>query len=400
MLRSGVVPIVARGGLVVPVILTCIGVYRDDRGDKEVVTIAARVANVGIPWRAIADAEDDLIVDLVIDDRVPDRAAATICDPCAIIAPCLIREFFEDRVRGGAVRFLVRVRDGVEAPVQITRFGVIGRKIAANSKLCAAIADQHIAFDDARGAGDRVWLGLVDGDLAPFDLARFSVERLKAAINHTEIDLAIIDSDAAVHDIATRFHADRFVDFWIVDPELVACDRVEGVDHRPGGGEVHDAVDDNRCRLDAAPCLKAIGPGGGKLTDVFFGDAGQPGVALLVIAAIIGQPLSRRIARICKTRFVDIRSARKGCFCAGFRRVGGVDIGAVLRRVSACRQPECRQRRCCSKAHRFHDPSSVSSDRPILLKANTRFMLRVSLHLSRRTQGKGDAPKSSGLRQP
>ena len=234
MLGRCVVPIVARRGLIVPLVLTRRGIDCDDGRNEEVVAVAIRVADVGVPRRAVADAEDDLVVHFVIDDRVPDRAAAAIGDPCAVIAPCVIGEFCEDRIGGCAVRLLVRVRHRVEAPVEVTCLSVISRQVATDAELSAAIPDEDVAFNDARGASDRVRLGLVDGDDAPFHFAGFSVEGLEAAIDHADKDLAIIDSDAAVHDVTAGFYANGAVDFRVMHPELFASDRVQRVDDRPG----------------------------------------------------------------------------------------------------------------------------------------------------------------------
>src|SRR3989475_4460149 len=76
-------------------------------------------------------------------------------------------------------------------PISLLRagLGVIGRDIAAHAVLGAAVADQHLALDDARRARDGVRVGAVDdGVLLPDLLARGRVQRHQAAIEGSHID--------------------------------------------------------------------------------------------------------------------------------------------------------------------------------------------------------------------
>src|SRR5690606_17287485 len=88
--------------------------------------------------------------------RIPYGAAAADLPPLA--APRL-GGHLEDRVLEPV--FWV-ARHGVEAPRELAAVRIVCRDVTAHAELRAAVADQHLAFDDARRAGDRIGLRAVD----------------------------------------------------------------------------------------------------------------------------------------------------------------------------------------------------------------------------------------------
>lgn len=74
VLGGGVVPHIARRGLVVPDVLARVGIHRDDGGEEEVVALA-RAAQVNIPVQTVADADVEQIQLRVVGEGIPGGAA-------------------------------------------------------------------------------------------------------------------------------------------------------------------------------------------------------------------------------------------------------------------------------------------------------------------------------------
>ena len=115
-----------------------------------------------IPGRSIADANQDLVEFLVIDNCVPHGATAA---ELAVIAVPGGLHLGDDLIRCRAIGLgSFGRRHGVETPDLLAGPCVIGGHITANPVFCAAIADQDTALDDARRAGDRIGLALIQRD--------------------------------------------------------------------------------------------------------------------------------------------------------------------------------------------------------------------------------------------
>src|SRR5262249_45984541 len=126
---------------------------------------------------------------------------------------------------------------GVEAPDLLARVRVVGRHVSAYPELGAAVADDHLAVDDPRRAGDGVRARLVDGDDRPDRRAGLLVERHEPAVEHADVDAALVEGDPAVHHVAAGLLRDQLVDLRVVLPELLARARVDGEHHAPRAGE-------------------------------------------------------------------------------------------------------------------------------------------------------------------
>ena len=82
VLRRGVVPVVTRRDLVMPLQAPGVRIEREDRREEQVVA-AARRADRARPRRAIAGADVERVEVGVVRHRVPDRAAAAAGPPLA-----------------------------------------------------------------------------------------------------------------------------------------------------------------------------------------------------------------------------------------------------------------------------------------------------------------------------
>ena len=248
-LRGGVVPGLARRGLVVPPVGAGLRIERDDRREKEVVAAAGR-ADLLVPRRPVPDPHEQLVELRVVHDRVPGSAAASAGPPLA--GPRLGRARHH-RVGGRAVGAFRRVAwHGVEAPLERARVRVVRGDVAAHAVLGAAVANVDETVGHPGRAGDGVGLRLIDGHRLPGDRPGRGVERDEAAVDHADEHLAAVDRDAAIHDIAAGLGADRAIHLRIVHPQAGARSRVDRVHDAPGRRDVHHAIDDERRGLGPA----------------------------------------------------------------------------------------------------------------------------------------------------
>ncbi len=137
--------------------------------------------------------------------------------------------------------------DRVEAPDELAVLGVIGLDEAADAILAAVGADQDFAVDGGwRHRLAVALLGIADLFL-PDDGAGLGVERDELRVERADIDLVVIDRDAAVVRPAAEGR-DR-TELRLEVPDLLAGLGVERIDVAVGGGDVHDAVNNDRRRL-------------------------------------------------------------------------------------------------------------------------------------------------------
>ncbi len=285
MLGRGVVPAFARRGLVVPDVLAGVGLQRHDRRQEQIVA-AAGAAKPLVPRRSVAHADVEQVELGVIGHRVPHGAAAAKGPPLALPGG---RGRLEDgrleRLRGVA-------RHRVEAPRELAGRAVVGGDVAAHAVLRAAVADQHLVLDDARGAGDRVRLRRVDRDDRPGFLAGLGVEGDEASVEGSDVDAALPGRDAAVDHVAAGAGSDGAGHLRVVLPEELAGAGVDRLHLAPGARGVEDPVDGERRRLLPAVRVEVERPGEGQALHVGGRDLGEGGEALLVVGATVGQPVA------------------------------------------------------------------------------------------------------------
>ncbi len=285
LLRRRVVPRFARRALVVPDVGAVIRIERDDRGQEQVVALALAAERM-VPWRAVAGADVEQIELGIIGHRVPHGAAAA--DPPPLAAPSLCGHL-ENR----ALEALRRIAGhGIEAPRELAGCRIVGRHVAAHAELGAAVADQHLAFDDTRRAGDRIGLAAVDGVDVPHGRAGRRIERNQPAVDRADIDLALPHRDPAVDDIAARIDRPAARHFGVVAPQRRARDGVERLDLAPRGRDVEDAVDHQRRGFLAALGVEVRIPCEAELADVLRRDLIERAEALLGIGAPMREPLA------------------------------------------------------------------------------------------------------------
>src|SRR5690606_7631097 len=105
---------------------------------------AARAAHRGVPGRAVADADVDLIEHLVVDDGVPHRATTAERPPFTVPGARRHLHHF-------ALEALGRVAGhGVETPDELAGVRIVGADEAAHAILGTGLADQHHALGHAR----------------------------------------------------------------------------------------------------------------------------------------------------------------------------------------------------------------------------------------------------------
>ncbi len=279
-----VIPGIRRRRLIVPGVLAGRELQRQNRREIEIVT-ALGIAIAVIPWRPVTGAEEHQIRLSVVEDRVPDRAAAAEFPPLA--AP---------GGRGPLHRLVLEAvlgiaGDGIEAPGELAGLGIVSAEVAPHSVLGTGLPDQYLPFHHSRGAGDRVVLALVDGQRGPHLFSAMCVDGHQAAIERAQVDLAVPGGDAAIDDAAAHVADPLAGGLRIVLPELLAAARVERVDLAPGGGDIDDAVDVERRAVLTQVRIVVREPGETELFDVTAIDARKPAETLLVVGAPVSHPL-------------------------------------------------------------------------------------------------------------
>src|SRR5580692_2208112 len=225
--RGGiVVPCIAGNFLVVPNVFAGVGFERDDRAGEQIV-FSFWAPGAAVPRSPVAGPDVEQVELGVVDDGVPDGAACAELPPFAAPAFCSL---FECRA---FERFCGIARNGVEAPRELARFGVVSGDVTAHAHLCAAVADENFAFDDPWSSCDRVAIFVIDGKSFPDGFSRGGVESDEAAIERADVKFSAPGGYAAVDYVAAGVECPFGRDFWIVGPEFFACRGVCGEDLAP-----------------------------------------------------------------------------------------------------------------------------------------------------------------------
>ena len=236
-----VVPGFARYGLVVPLVFPRIGVERDDGTQEQVVAAVGRT-DLLIPRRTVAGADQDLVELRVVGEAVPRVAAAAVLPPFA--GPRLRRHFHRRAFEtvGGIARH------DPETPRLLAGVRVVGRDVTAcGVVLRAAVADEHLAVEDFRCAGDVVTATRVDRHRLPHFFTGVTIQPDEAAIDRGDDQLVLPHGRTLVlipHDAqAIAGVRDRLR---IVFPQDLAADRVNRACDGIAAGKVDHPVDDER----------------------------------------------------------------------------------------------------------------------------------------------------------
>ena len=299
VLGRGEIPRFPRCRLIVPDIFPGIGPDGDDTGQIEVVAFAGAVgagAAIGaVPRAAIANPDIEQIEIRIIGHGIPHGPAAA--DPVfarkRIAAPgglsCL-------QIFGRVIAIVAR--HSVKTPELVTVLRIIGRNIAAYAEFGAAIADQHLAIDHARGAGYGVAFGLIDGDLFPDDFAGIAIECDKPPVQRAEKKRVPPGGEPAIDHIAASLHAGFAGYLGIVAPQCLPGRGIEGEDLAPCAGDVEFAVHHQRGRFLPAGRIHVGKPGKAEPGDVFAVYLVERRKALFGICAAMRNPVRRIVGCI------------------------------------------------------------------------------------------------------
>ncbi len=248
-----------------PDVFTSVGSNGDDRGDEEIVS-ALGAAGAAVPRGAVADAEVDEVEVGIVGDGIPNSAAAS---QLARLPGPRLCSFFENGRFVGLRRI---AGDGVEAPGHFSSCGVIGGDVTAHAEFRATVADQNFAFDDARRSGDGVGIFRIDRESFPDRFSGGGLERHKAAVQGTNENFSLPNSNAAIDDVTAGVDGPFGRDFGIVGPNFFSSCGFHGEDFAPGGGEVHHAIDHDGGGFLAAMSVQVNVPGEGELADILVID--------------------------------------------------------------------------------------------------------------------------------
>ena len=163
---------------------------------------------------------------------------------------------------------------GIETPHLFAGLGIVSRHVTAHAEFSAAVADQHLAFDDARGARDRIALGTIDDRVdAPDRLTTGRIEGNQASVKTAHVDLALPDRHAPVYRPAAALAEVFGRHLRVVFPEQLAGSGIDRIDNAEGPGGVHHPIDHQRRGFGAAVDIQFRRPGHAQLADVARIDA-------------------------------------------------------------------------------------------------------------------------------
>src|SRR6266403_2396018 len=288
-LGRGVIPAVAGCLLVVPDIFAGVGIQRDNGSEIEIIA-AGGAAHVPVPGRTVSGADVDQVQVWIEGDAVPDGTATAVDPPLAGRIPSF---------RGGCHRVVLErlawiAGNDKPSPGLRAGLGIVCSDVAPHAILGAAISDHYLAVEHARRAGDGVRMAVVgDGVLFPDFVASDCVERDQPAIIGADENLAFVERDATVDDIAAAFVALLAIYSGIEAPDSLAGPRIDGVHHAPGCSHIHDAVDHDRRRFDAADRFEIVAPHQSEIFDVVGVDLVELAETGLGIVEAGGRPVLR-----------------------------------------------------------------------------------------------------------
>ena len=290
------VPVVGRRFLEVPVHPAALAVDRDERIEIEIVASAGRTHCLRI-GTAIARADNHLVEQRVIGDRIPHRSAAADI-PAGLLRPSL--------ERGVQFRMFLRAAGGIaryrpETPFPVPAAHVVSGDVTARVIFGAGIADDdHVAGDlgcagygiGAVAVGDRIH--------APHHGAADLVERVENAVQRGDEDLAIVDGNPAIGLVAAGRAIDLHVELGREGPQLLAGRGIERIDAPEIARRVHHSVDHDRGGFLHAVGAEVIFPGKTQFPDIGGSDFAQPremaaGPVAAGIVPILGRADSQNI---------------------------------------------------------------------------------------------------------
>ncbi len=192
---------------------------------------------------------------------------------------------------------LALARHRPQTPKPLAGRGIIGVEEAAHSRFAAADADDDFVLYGKRRRGNRVAQRVVRDLFLPAHRTGARVERHDVTVERPVIERLAKDGDTAIRPWKAERqellgHRPRPA------PERPPRAPVES-NHRAGRlRDVHDAIDDDRRRLERAAASRLKDPDGTKGRDVVPRDRVQRRVAVRTVIARVSQPVSGLLVRV------------------------------------------------------------------------------------------------------
>ena len=191
----------------------------------------------------------------------------------------------------GRVALVVFGRAGrhIEAPYLFAGRLVVGGDIAASADVGASLADDDLAVEGPRCAGDGLIAPLGQGLDRPQEFSRLGVEREQPAVQRGGEDLAIVVGGAPIDRKHREVQAMRrdLPGFRIVFPQQLAGGAIHRIDGRVAACEVEHAVDRDGSCLKRGFVGKVERPGKAQPRHVSDINLSQPAVIGLVGCACV-----------------------------------------------------------------------------------------------------------------
>ncbi len=254
--------------------------------------MSAGAPDLAVPRPAVAGADVDAVELGVVGHGVPGLPAAAELPPLA--GPGLRRHLHR-----GVLEAVGRVAGhDPEAPGLLAALGVVGGDIAAvGAELAAGIADDDLAVEDARRAGDGQLVVRRDCLRAPDLAAALCIDGEQPAVGGADVDLALPVADAARPPGDAQLAAGVLRDLGVVAPQQSAARGLHGVHDALPDGEVDDAVDRERYRRTIRDARQVQRPRQPESRHIGGADPGERARVALAVRAAEGRPV-RAIALV------------------------------------------------------------------------------------------------------
>ena len=327
--RRVVVPHVVRGVLIVRLLLAGVRVDGHDTVGEQVVALADPAVEVGARVAGVEVQEVELLVER--------RRRPTVC---AASRPRLA--LGRPRVASG----FVGLGDHVAAPHALAGLELERVGVAAHPELSTGASDDDHVLDDERGDGRALAGPYVAVRLIPDELTGLRVKGDHVGVQGGHEDHPVGHGATAVDVAAAQRNVIR--GRAVVAPQLRSRLGVKRPDPAVPAGHVHDAVDDERRRLERvgrgtrvhAHRAALEHPCGLQILDIRGVDLVEQAVALPVVGAVVRDPVvGLRFACLEDPVVVDaFRRIRRGADVAG-AQVPEIDSLAYVDVISlSCHQ--------------------------------------------------------------
>src|SRR5260221_10920372 len=134
----------------------------------------------------------------------------------------------------------------IEAPGQFSCLSIVGGEKSACAKIGAAVANDHVAIDDKRRAGDREVRQMARRVRFPDSTPCLCIEGNQATVERPHVDLPFPHRDTAIDCLAAAIHLPLPRNSRIEPPKRLASPGIEGEDTAKTRRGIENAIHDNR----------------------------------------------------------------------------------------------------------------------------------------------------------